>query len=149
MTKLRITHFHDPEPDPKQISLLSADHDNGQNEYEHYLTEWKARQVKPDWDGNFSFTEHSIGETPTKEYKKALQHYDENRRRYDGFEKMSRSLEKYSDGTLDITFGRNDYVHIKFDFEDSGLLNLEFYRGLSVSLFEQIMYENNIKIKKV
>jgi len=148
--KLRVTHFYDPEPIEfdDRIDNRIIWHNKGEHDKAH--SAWKARQQKPDHKEFRKFIkfDHIISEQ-TNEYKKALQHYDENRRRYDGFEKMSRSLEKYSDGTLDITFGRNDYVHIKFDFEDSGLLNLEFYRGLSVSLFEQIMYENNIKIKKV
>lgn len=166
MTKLKPTHFHDPEPQKMDYAVVIG-HNGHQNEWgthEKYFEDhsaWKARNVKPeepastykrnglaDW---FIRKMQDLGNWKEwEDYFKALQHYEENRRRYADFGETGRAgIQEFSNGTIDVRFGRHDYVFIKSDFEDSGLLFLEFYKGLSISFFEQIAKENGIELKKL
>jgi len=140
--KLRPTHFDDPEPKNKfGLDVFE------QEEYREAHSEWEKRQVKPE-DPKIDTSIHGW-ETEHKEWQKALQYYEENRRRFDGFTSDEAEGNWYFQGpnNLDIDFDR-DGISLYSPPGERGISCI-FDNGLSISLFEQICSENNIELKKI
>lgn len=88
-----------------------------------------------------------------KEYDKALQYYEENRLRYEGFERIWFGGHKYPGDNF------TEYVNekAKVIMEESGHTTIycndieicTFYDSITVSLFEQICSENGIELKQI
>ncbi|NRA91242.1 MAG: hypothetical protein HRU26_00915 [Psychroserpens sp.] len=164
--KLKPTMFYDPEPHQDQF-LDSSDMDHPEYNMEAFneeLSKWKARQVKPE-EPKSAYADNSrltwinrealqIGKPEELEawdnYFKELDLYEENRLRYEGFEK--KGDECYNKGLdLSVHFYRNntgDYGISLFIPEPNGF-NVQIDSGISVSLFEQICSENGIELKKI
>ena len=145
--KLKPTMFYDPEP-------IVAPGVCTQEMYD----EWKARQAKPE-EPKSAYADNSrliwikrealqIGKPEELEawdnYFKKLDLYEENRLRYEGFERQE-------DGYL-----YSAEIDCTIEFNNDGALYLmtfgeliSYSGNISVSLFEQICSENNIELKKI
>ena len=156
--KLRITHFYDPEPKQVDYAIVIG-HTGTHNEWgtkAEYFTDheaWNSRQVKPEFKGtsrNFSnplIRQMYPSETLVWDYhQKALQHYEENRRRYEGFEQTGNDAYKY-ENLFVLFFNEGEGVLLHTGHTDG--FDLRFGESLSVSLFEQICEENGIKLNKI
>ncbi|WP_462250463.1 hypothetical protein [Ekhidna sp.] len=156
--KLKPTMFYDPEP-------IVAPGVCTQEMYD----EWKARQAKPE-EPKSAYADNSrliwikrealqIGKPEELEawdnYFKKLDLYEENRLRYEGFERQEDGLiylnpELPWNQLLSIAFDNTLQLAIIYNYNDEGD-ELTLYNGVcpSVSLFEQICSENNIELKKI
>lgn len=87
--KLKPSHFYDPEPKAPDFDYVEANKP-AWDKLEKDYSDWKARQVKPEEQNCcMVFCADQQGNAIRSEgecYQQALQHYNEHRLRYEGFE---------------------------------------------------------------
>lgn len=151
--KLVSSMFFDPEPNALEISKMSADHDLGQNEYEHYHNDWKRRQMKPEKPRPYKWSKDenspSFQHDPSRVYDSDLVYYESHRLRWEGFVPESECKDYFNFNFLAVRFHLDGSVKLYYEYHRESFTYRSCSNGMTVQLFELICLENGIELKKI
>lgn len=149
--RLKPSHFWDPEPELSDKVYDTVVFENGKGLQSRLIdmfnqdhSSWKRRQVKPNAIADHNYTK-SLGFKSSEDkrrYDKDLKHHESHRLRYSGFQK---DLENsYCSSQVWVQWSKDNLFQIQTHDEC-------IYSGAipSTDLFELILSENNIPIKKI